>query len=180
MIEIPGLDEYIAQYPVYEYRIISTDNLPVEPRVRTVCQQECERYGTTWACPPGVGELDECQQFCHTYPCGVFFSSVAEVRDVLNMEEMLQTRSAHEEITDQINQYMSQKGLDTFVLSTESCEICQECTYPKGPCRFPDQMHPCLEAYGIVVPEIVEREKMEYYLGGNTVLWFSLILFRSV
>lgn len=178
MIEIPGLEEYITQYPVYEYRIIPTDNLPIEPRVRVVCQQECERYGSTWACPPGTGELDECERFCHTYPQGFFFSSVAEVRDVMDMEEMLRTRKAHEDITDGINQYLIQKGLETFVLSTESCDICGQCTYPHEPCRFPDKMHPCLEAYGIVVPTLVEREQMEYFLGGNTVLWFSLILFK--
>lgn len=178
-MEIPGLDEYIAQYPVYEYRIISTDSLTVEPKVRTVCQQECERYGTTWACPPGVGELDQCEKFCHTYPHGVFFSTVAEVRDVMDMEEMLRTRSDHEDITDQIDKYLTEKGLDTFVLSTESCDICEECAYPQKPCRFPGKMHPCVEAYGIVVPDIVEREQMEYYLGGNAVLWFSLILFRQ-
>lgn len=179
MIEIPGLENYIAQFPVYEYRTISTDILYAEPRVRMVCKQECERYGTTWACPPGVGELEECERFFHTYPQGLFFSTVAEVRDVLDMEEMLGTRQAHEEITGQIADYMTQKSLDTFVLSTESCDICEQCTYPEKPCRFPEKMHPCLEGYGIVVPEIVEREQMEYMLGGNAVLWFSLILFRK-
>lgn len=180
MTEIPGLDGYIAQFPVYEYRIISTDDLPVEARVRMVCQQECERYGSTWACPPGVGELDDCEAACRAYPRGLFFSTVAEVRDVMDMDEMLATRTAHEEITEQIDQYMTEKGLDTFVLSTESCDICDECAYPDAPCRFPEKMHPCLESYGIVVPEIVEREEMQYMIGGNTVLWFSLILFRPV
>ena len=179
MTEIEGIDGYITQFPVYEYRIISTDDLPVEARVRAVCKQECERYGSTWACPPGVGELAECEEFCHTYPQGLFFSTVAEVRDVMDMEEMLATRTAHEEITEEIRQYMAGQGLDTFVLSTESCDICEECSHPDAPCRFPDKMHPCLESYGIVVPEIVEREEMEYMLGGNTVLWFSLILFKT-
>lgn len=179
MIDVPGLEQHIAQFPVYEYRIISTDTLPVEPRVRVVCKQECERYGTTWACPPGVGELDECERFCHTYPCGLFFSTVAEVRDVLDMEEMLATRTAHEDITNQIDTYLSKQGLDTFVLSTESCDVCEKCAYPDEPCRFPEKMHPCLEGYGIVVPTIVEQEEMEYMLGGNTVLWFSLILLRN-
>ena len=55
MIEIPGLENYIAQFPVYEYRTISTDILYAEPRVRMVCKLDCERFGTTWACPPGVG-----------------------------------------------------------------------------------------------------------------------------
>ena len=32
MIDVPGLDEHIAQFPVYEYRIISTDALPVDAK----------------------------------------------------------------------------------------------------------------------------------------------------
>ena len=52
-------------------------------------------------------------------------------------------------------------------------------SYKEGkPCRYPDRMHPCLESHGVVVNEIVERESMEYNLGGNTILWFSMVLFR--
>ena len=35
-----------------------------------------------------------------------------------------------------------------------------------------------LESYGVVVSEIVEKEAMEYNLGGNTILWFSMVLIR--
>ena len=62
---------------------------------------------------------------------------------------------------------------------TESCDICENDAYKEGkPCRYPDRMHPCLESHGVVVNEIVERESMEYNLGGNTILWFSMVLFR--
>lgn len=44
--------------------------------------------------------------------------------------------------------------------------------------QISDRMHPCLESHGVVVNEIVERESMEYNLGGNTILWFSMVLFR--
>lgn len=55
----------------------------------------------------------------------------------------------------------------------------KKCAYKEGkPCRYPDRMHPCLESHGVVVNEIVERESMEYNLGGNTILWFSMVLFR--
>lgn len=36
--------------------------LKYQSRVRTICKQECERYGSTWACPPAVGELSECEK----------------------------------------------------------------------------------------------------------------------
>ena len=63
-------------------------------------------------------------------------------------------------------------------MSTESCDLCEHCAYLDGkPCRFPEKMHPCLESHGVVVNELVEHHSMEYNLGGNTILWFSLVLF---
>ena len=109
----------------------------------------------------------------------VFFSSVAEVSDIMNMEEMLSTRRTHEDLTTEVGKYLNKEGYETYILSTESCDICEKCAYKEGkPCRYPDRMHPCLESHGVVVNEIVERESMEYNLGGNTILWFSMVLFR--
>ena len=73
MKQISELDTFIADYPVFEYRIIDTDRLRFEPRVRMVCEQECPRYNSTWACPPAVGELQECREKCMAYPEAVFF-----------------------------------------------------------------------------------------------------------
>ena len=96
-----------------------------------------------------------------------------------NMEEMLSTRRAHEDLTTEVGKYLNKEGYETYILSTESCDICEKCAYKEGkPCRYPDRMHPCLESHGVVVNEIVERESMEYNLGGNTILWFSMVLFR--
>ena len=96
-----------------------------------------------------------------------------------NMQEMLQTRTAHEELTTEVARFLKEQGFETFTLSTESCDICEDCAYPHGkPCRHPDRMHPCLESHGVVVSEIVEKQQMEYNLGGNTILWFSMVLFK--
>ena len=53
-------EAFISQYPIYEYRLLNAADITVEKRVRIVCQQECERYNSTWACPPAVGTLEEC------------------------------------------------------------------------------------------------------------------------
>lgn len=172
-------ENFIADYPIYEYRVVDTADFVPAERVRTICREECERYGTTWACPPAVGTLAECRERICSYPKGIFFSSVAEVSDLMNMEEMLATRDAHEELTTAVGEFLKKEGMEIFILSTESCSLCQKCTYPEGrPCRHPERMHPCLESHGVVVSEIVERQSMEYNLGGNTILWFSLVLFR--
>lgn len=172
-------EDFIAEYPIYEYRLLDTKELSVAERVRIVCKQECERYGTTWACPPAVGTLKECEARIHSYDGPSFFPVLPEVSDLMNMEEMLATRDAHEELTTKVAEYLKGEGFCTFTLSTESCDICKECAYLKGePCRHPERMHPCLESHGVVVSEIVEQKQMEYNLGGNTILWFSMVLFR--
>ncbi|MDO4337614.1 MAG: DUF2284 domain-containing protein [Eubacteriales bacterium] len=173
-------EEFISQYPIFEYRLLDAQTISVEERVRLVCQQECERYDSTWACPPAVGSLAECEQKIKSYSQAVFFSSVAEVSDILNMEEMLATRHAHEELTSRVGRFLEENGYETYILSTESCDICADCAYKEGkPCRYPDRMHPCLESHGVVVSQIVEEQNMEYNLGGNTILWFSMVLFRE-
>ena len=98
----------------------------------------------------------------------------------VNMAEMLATRDAHEELTTEVAGFLKGEGFETFTLSTESCDLCEHCAYLDGkPCRFPEKMHPCLESHGVVVNELVEHHSMEYNLGGNTILWFSLVLFRQ-
>ena len=37
-------EEFISDYPIYEYRLLDAKALSVAERVRIVCQQECERY----------------------------------------------------------------------------------------------------------------------------------------
>ena len=177
---INGLDEFISSFPVYEYRIIDTSSIDVYERVRTICRTECPRYGSTYACPPAVGDLSECRERIRRFPLALFFSSVAEVSDLLNMDEMLSTRSAHEEITEEIGDFLRGQGYEIFILSTESCDICDRCAWlDQKPCRHPEHMHPCIESHGVVASELVELEQMEYNLGGNTILWFSLILFTK-
>ena len=105
-LNIDKFEDFIAQYPIFEYRILNTGDLSVEERVRIVCQQECERYGSTWACPPAVGTLKECEERIRKFGQAVFFSSVAEVSDLMNMQEMLQTRAAHEELTTEVAHFL--------------------------------------------------------------------------
>ena len=72
---------------------------------------------------------------------------------------------------------LKQQGCELRVLSTESCAICEECSYPNGPCRHPDLMFPCVESQGILVTELFEKNGMEFFKG-NIVTWFSLLLYR--
>lgn len=172
------LEQQMAELPLYQYMFITTDELSFSERVRHVCQTECPMYGKTWACPPAVGTVDECQARCLSYPEALVITTITEVSDIANLQETLDTRAPHEEITHTVAELMRQQCSDVYVLSTEACAICAECAYPNGPCRHPDKMFPCVESHGIIATELAEKYGIDF-IGGNIVTWFSLLLYRD-
>ncbi|HIX30186.1 MAG TPA: DUF2284 domain-containing protein [Candidatus Blautia stercoravium] len=176
MITHEEIEEFICQYPVYQYAFFPPEEIEFSFRVRWICEKECERYNSTWACPPAVGSVEECRKRCLGYRECFLFSTIAEVSDVINFEETLATRKEHEAITAAIENFIRQQGSDCMALSTESCDICETCTFPQElPCRFPEKMHPCVESHGIIVSELAEKYDMEFTLSANQILWFGIL-----
>ena len=83
------------------------------------------------------------------------------------------------EITAKIEAFLKQDAWRCYTLSTDSCSICDKCTYPKKSCNHPDLMHPCIESHGILLTKNIEDNHMDYYMGEQMVLWFSLIFLRE-
>ena len=166
------LEALLAELPLYQYEFLTPDRLTFSERIRTVCEQECPMYNTTWACPPAVGSVEQCRARCLAYPHALMMTSVTEVRDIADMAETLATRGPHEALTRQVRDLLHQCGAaETYVLSTEAC------AYPDAPCRHPEHMFPCVESHGIVVTDIAERYGIDF-LSGNLVVWFSLLFYR--
>ena len=172
------LEAQLAELPVAQYEFFDTEELEFSQRIRTVCEIECPRYGKTWACPPGVGSVEECKARCLSYPRGLLISSLTEVSDIADIEACLATRGPHEELTHQVIDLMKAQGLEVYGLSTESCALCENCSYPDSPCRHREKMLPCVESHGIIVTALAEKYGVVYDYGGNIVTWFSLLLYR--
>lgn len=67
MVTHEQIEEFICQYPVYQYAFFKPEEIEFSYRVRWICEQECERYNSTWACPPAVGSVEECKHRCLKY-----------------------------------------------------------------------------------------------------------------
>lgn len=171
------IEERLLELPLAQYAWIRPEELAFLERVRYICETECPRYGTSWACPPAVGTVEECRERCLSYGEGFLFTTFSEVPDIADLEQTLTFRAGHEEITRQVCDIFEGQGLKVMALSTESCAVCETCAYPEGPCRHPDKMFPCVESYGILVTDLAERHEIEFMYGGNVVTWFSLVLF---
>lgn len=172
-----SFEQKLAQLPLFQYSFMKSEELTFSDRVRTICETECPRFGTTWACPPAVGPVETCKARCLSYPELLMISTVTEVRDIADMDECLSTSKEHEAIAYEVAQLLKEQGCEVLVLSTESCSQCARCTYPDAPCRKPERMFPCVESHGILVTELCEKYGMEFF-NGNIVTWFSLLLFR--
>lgn len=172
------LELQMAELPIVQYEFFETEELTFSPRVRIVCEIDCKRYGTTWACPPAVGTVKDCQERCLSYPHALLIATMNEVEDITDLPGTLTTRMGHEAVTRQVGELMHAQGVQTYTLSTESCSICEKCSYPDAPCRHPERMFPCLESHGILVTAAAEKYGFDFQPGGNLVTWFSLILYR--
>ena len=172
------LEAQLAALPLYQYAFIRADEIVVSDRVRHICRTECQMYGTTWACPPAVGTPEECQKRVLGFEEGLLIATVAEVEDIADLRQTLDTRAPHEAITRQVLEMVRQQARETLTLSTEACAICEHCAWPDAPCRFPEKMFPCVESHGILVTDLAERHDIDFMAEGNIVTWFSLIMYR--
>ena len=163
---------------VHEFAIVNPQDVPFRDYVVDACAMNyCGRYNKTWQCPPGVGTLEQLKQKCLAYKQAVVFTTVHAIEDSFDIEGMNAGRVAHESITDEVILLFNAQNIR--VLSAEGCGLCEVCTYPTAPCRFPDKARSSVEANGISVVELASNCGIKYKNGNNTVTYFSMIFFND-
>ena len=173
------LEQQLLELPLYTYFYIDPKQLEFSDRIRYICRTECPRYGQSWACPPGVGSVEECKAKCMGYKECLVIGTITECSDIADIDETLATRPDHEAITDQVQQMLRDMGIEPYILSTDSCAICQNCTCPEGkPCRHLERMHPCIESHGINLIPTLEENGLEFQYGGNIITWYSMLFYN--
>ena len=179
MIDREKLEQQLSQLPLYTYFYIDPNTLEFSQRIRYICQYECPMYGKTWACPPAVGEVEDCKAKCLSYQNCLVIGTIVEVADSADIPGTLETRADHEKVTNQVRDLMREQGVQPYILSTEACAVCERCAYLDGlPCRMPGKMHPCVESHGINVIPTLEQNGLDFIYGTNIVTWYSLLFFN--
>ena len=180
MMDKTILEAGLSQLPLYTYDFIDPAKLEFSDRIRWICQYECPMYGKSWACPPAVGTVPECEGKCRRYKHCLMISTICEVSDIANIDETLATRPEHEAVTNQVRDLFRALDVEPYVLSTEACAECERCAYLDGqPCRFSDRMHPCVESHGINILSLLEELGLSFQYGENVVTWFSLLFYND-
>ena len=180
MINRERLEQQLAALPLYAYFYLDPKTLEFSQRIRYICEAECPMYGKTWACPPAVGQVADCAEMCRSYSSCLVIGTVTETEDISDIGKSLQTRHAHEVITNQVRDMFREQGTEPYILSTEACAACERCAYLDGqPCRKPERMHPCVESHGINLIPTLEENGLEFQYGENIITWYSLLFFQE-
>lgn len=172
-----NIEQFITQFPIYQYEFIDTNEIEFDNKTRTFCKKECPRYGTSWSCPPAIRNIDKCKEKCLRYPKALLFSSIVE--ETIGTDKTINGRRKHDQIVKQIDKFLKVNDVPHYVLSSDECTLCEKCSYPKKPCLRPDAMLPCIESQGIVIIDLMEKYQMDYLLEDNMKICFGIIFLEE-
>ena len=154
------------------------ETLAFLPEVREMCASgNCGKYGQCWTCPPGCGTLEALQEHAFAYPRGVLLQSTGTLEDDFDVDTMMETERIHKERFLRFVEWLRANVPRSMPMSAGACTICQTCTYPDAPCRFPDRAIPSMEACGLLVSDACTKAGLAYYYGPRTITYSSCALF---
>ncbi|NLA76098.1 MAG: DUF2284 domain-containing protein [Deltaproteobacteria bacterium] len=156
---------------------LDTDTIKVRKEVRDSCaENKCHAYGKNWSCPPAVGDLAACESIIRRYKHGLILQTRGELEDSFDFEAMIQLEKVHRKALNTFAKEIKKIHPDAVVIGTGACTICEECSYPGSPCRFPERMISSMEAFGIVVSDVCTANNIPYYYGPGTLTYVGCVL----
>ena len=177
MIDIEKLKEKGKECGFTVVETLNCHTIEVRPEVRDMCKSgSCHVYGKRWSCPPACGTLDECKEEISRYSKGILVQTVGKIEDSMDGEGMMRAEAEHKDHFLEFEKYLRKKWPNMLSLSAGSCTKCKECTYPDEPCRFPGAAFSSMEAYGLLVTQVCQANKVKYYYGPCTIAYTSCYL----
>jgi predicted metal-binding protein len=65
-----------------------------------------------------------------------------------------------------------------FAMGAGACMLCESCTYPDNPCRFPEKMAASMEACGLFVSKVCTDNGLKYNYGQDKIAFTSCFLIK--
>ena len=174
------LKKIILDKGFWEAGTIDIASLQYDPEIRKICEgNSCRNYGTSWACPPAVGTLEECKQRVGQYDQMILFTGKYEVESSFDFQGMIDSMFRFKKMVDELNKELKDVLHPYQLLSNEGCGRCESCTWPDEPCRFPDRLYHSIEGYGFQVNQLAKQAGVKYNNGRNTITYFGALLFSE-
>jgi predicted metal-binding protein len=147
--------------------------------VRDMCNaNRCSAWNTRWTCPPACGSLETIRKRASRYQAGILVQSTEKLSDPFDFVAMKDLETIHKKRFDSFIRQARQTAGDILPMGSGTCTLCRRCTWPDRPCRHPDRACPSMEAYGLLITDVLEQSGMKYSYGEGTMTYTSCILFH--
>ena len=160
---------------------LDVGTLKALPEVREMCAvNTCGMYGARWSCPPGCGEIAECEAKMKKYSLGILVQTVGDIEDSLDFEGIMEVKEMHDARYKECVGKLKEVMEDLLPLADGACTMCAKCTYPDAPCRFPDRSLSSMEAYGLYVADVCKKNGVAYNYGPEKMCYTGCFLYNPV
>lgn len=174
------LESYINKSIAYGFsHAVELDcaTLKLLPEIRDMCSADkCNMYGKNWSCPPACGTLEENAAIISGFARGIIVQTTGVMEDAFDIESINATQKQHTEMFASYRNALSENFPNLIALGAGGCRICSECTYPIAPCRYPDRLIVSMEACGLWVSDVCQKNNISYYYGPDTITFTSCFL----
>ncbi|MFA5340503.1 MAG: DUF2284 domain-containing protein [Clostridia bacterium] len=158
---------------------LNINSLVFMPEVRQMCNSDlCHSYNSNWMCPPAIGTLENAAEKVKGYSFGMIVQTTAQMEDEFDYETIQLTEKRHKDNFFELVNDLKKTYPDMLAMSAGTCSICNTCTYPDNPCRFPNKAIGSMESYGLWVSKVCELSSIPYYYGKNTLTFTSCYLLK--
>lgn len=160
-----------------DFAPLDPETIELKQEVRDMCAANtCGRYGKCWSCPPDCGSLEDCREQVSRCTGGILVQSVGDVEDGFDFESMMEIEAEHKTRFAKMYAALRETGGEILALGAGCCTQCQTCTCPDSPCRFPEKQISSMEAFGILVLEVCQKNHLSYYYGPEKMAYTSCFL----
>jgi len=159
------------------YAELDISTLEFMQEIRDMCNPEqCRNYNKSWSCPPACASLAEMRERVKAYKIGILVQTVGELEDSLDWDGIMETGAKHKENFGNMRSELRKKHPSLLAMGAGECKICETCTYPDSPCRYPDKMEISMEACGLFVSKVCTDNNLKYNHGPDTIAFTSCFL----
>lgn len=145
--------------------------------VRDMCAAgKCNKYGRCWTCPPGCGTIEQNRQEMARFTKGIIVQTTRKLEDEFDVETMTECGAAHGAQFRELSFALRKEYPGLLALGAGGCTLCETCTYPDAPCRRPGEALSSMEAYGLLVSEVCQKNGILYYYGPSTMTYTGCYL----
>ena len=161
------------------YSELDVSTLEFMQEIRDMCNPEqCRNYNQSWSCPPACAPLEEIRERVKGFAMGILVQTVGELEDSLDWDGIMETGAQHKINFGKMREELSKKHPMLLAMGAGACKLCEACTYPDKPCRFPDKIEVSMEASGLFVSKVCTDNNLKYNYGPDHIAFTSCFLLK--